>query len=61
MKNSFNYSGFCKSTYSFNSKKAGRIVVGDQNSLREDPALRIPPYLAQPSAPVVSRYLKGGK
>lgn len=58
MKNSFNYSGFCKNTYTFNSKKAGRIVVGDKSSTEVDSASRVPPYLAQTAAPA-PRFLKG--
>jgi hypothetical protein len=54
---SFNYSGFCKSAYSFNSKKSAD-VVGGKNSPQEDPAWRCPPYLAQTP---VSRYLKGSE
>lgn len=58
MKNSYNYSGFCKSSYSFNSKKNSAGVVGTLESAPADnSALRIPPYLAQTP---VSRQLKGG-
>lgn len=60
MKNSFNYSGFCKSRYSFNSKKSERGTVADESGMREDPAWRVPPYLAQPHPPV-TRFFKGGE
>lgn len=56
MKNSFNYSGFCKSAYSFNSKKSA-AAAGGESATPENPALRIPPYLAQTPA---ARHLKGG-
>lgn len=57
MKNSFNYSGFCKSAYSFNSKKSAAVADGRAGAAQENPALRIPPYLAQTPA---ARHLKGG-
>jgi hypothetical protein len=57
MKNNFNYSGFCKSAYSFNSKKSAYVVVGKRdNNPQDNPAWRVPPYLALPPG---SRYLKG--
>jgi len=57
MKNSFNYSGFCKCAYSFNYKKILRGGVNDDNksNIRNNPAWRVPPYLAQTPA---NRYLK---
>lgn len=59
MKNSYNYSGFCKNSYSFNSKKSAKIVVGDrENNPQDNPAWRIPPYLAQTPT---SRLLKGSE
>ena len=57
MKNSYNYSGFCKSSYSLQPKKNSAGVVGSFESAPVDnSASRIPPYLAQIP---VSRQMKG--
>lgn len=57
-KNSFNYSGFCNSAYTFNSNgKKGAVIVGVREEKPQDnPAWHIPPYLALPTAP---RRIKG--